>query len=532
MRRITLAAACVLLCAPVLGAEPVEVVSAQPDAVSITIYRDLFALITETRTVDLPEGPVTLAFEGVVETLIPQSAVVADVGRALEERNYDYDRLTSNNLLSKSIGKTVTVTRTFPGSGKVTQTRAVVVAAGYGGITLQSEDGSEALHCSGIPERLTFDEVPDALHPNPRLSVRLAAGAAGKRTIHVSYLAQGFAWKSDYVAHLNATGDRMDLNGWVTLRNLTNAGFRDAQVQVVAGKLHLLSEYERGTSRFGNTDNYRDVNELREARNAALELMQQEASFVSTPFSGCHASPARGEYMFRRSITTDDALPREASMEIAEVTVTGGRASMAVREELGDYQLYRLPWATDLAARQTKQAVFLDKRGVKINRFYAFHFNPLSFESQDNPFAVPSSVVAFDNKKSAGLGEPLPEGVFRMFESVGDGTVFIGEAQLADKAVGLPVELTVARALDLQVIVSVDDAFEKRIADVELQVMNAKGVPVNFEVRQYIEDETTDTKIENSNHRVGRKFGDYAWRFRVPANGSDSLTYRFRYAER
>ena len=59
-----------------------EVVSDHPDAVSVTIYRDLFALITETRTVDLPAGPVTLAFDGVVETLLPASAVVADTGRA------------------------------------------------------------------------------------------------------------------------------------------------------------------------------------------------------------------------------------------------------------------------------------------------------------------------------------------------------------------------------------------------------------------------------------------------------------------
>ena len=98
-------------------ADPVEVISPQADAVSVTIYRDLFALITETRTVDLPEGPVTLSFEGVVETLLPESAVATDLGRALEERNFDYDPLSPNNLLLKSIGKSVTITRTMPGLG-------------------------------------------------------------------------------------------------------------------------------------------------------------------------------------------------------------------------------------------------------------------------------------------------------------------------------------------------------------------------------------------------------------------------------
>ena len=237
-------------------AQQIEVVSPQPDSVSVTIYRDLFALVTETRTVDLPEGPVTLSFDGVVETLLPQSAVVADVSRELAERNFDYDALTPNSLLTRSIGKNVTLTRTLPGSGRVVQTRATVVAANDAGITLRTDLGNEAWHCSGLPERLTFDQIPDDLHAKPRLSVQLAAGPAGKRTIRLSYLAHGFAWKSDYVARMNAAGNRMDLTGWLTLQNFTQASFSNAQVQVVAGKLHLLATGNRGTSLAGNTDDY------------------------------------------------------------------------------------------------------------------------------------------------------------------------------------------------------------------------------------------------------------------------------------
>ncbi len=88
-----------------------------------------------------------------VETLIPAvRGGAADSAATLEERNYDYDRLAPASLLRKSIGKTVTLTRTAPGSGKVTQVRAVIVAANDDGITLRTEQGNEALHCSGIPE--------------------------------------------------------------------------------------------------------------------------------------------------------------------------------------------------------------------------------------------------------------------------------------------------------------------------------------------------------------------------------------------
>jgi hypothetical protein len=276
MRAASRIAALLVLATPCFAQEAVEVVSTHVDSVSVTIYRDLFALVTETRTVDLPPGPVTLSFEGVVETLIPESAVAAGMGRPLEERNYDFDQLTPNTLLAKSIGKTVTLTRALPGSGRVTQARATILAANSEGILLQTRNGAEALHCSGIPEQLLFEEIPGDLHVKPVLSIRLAPGAPGKRTLTLSYLAQGFAWKSDYVAHLNASGDRMDLRGWVTLRNFTNANFREANVQLVAGKLHLISEDDRGSSMLGNSDDFEEAWELRDAREEALREMQEE----------------------------------------------------------------------------------------------------------------------------------------------------------------------------------------------------------------------------------------------------------------
>jgi hypothetical protein len=540
MRAGSRIAALLALVAPCFAGEPIEVVSSHVDSVSVTIYRDLFALVTETRTVDLPPGAVTLSFEGVVETLIPESAVLANLDRALEERNYDYDQLTPRALIGKSVGKSVTITRTHPRSGKVKQVRAVIVAASPEGIVLRTEDGNEALHCSGLPEHMTFDEIPGDLHPKPKLSVRLAAGAAGKRTVRLSYIAQGFAWSSDYVARLDGAGKRMDMRGWVTLRNFTNTNFRDANVQVVAGRLHLLDADDRGSSSIGNTDDYDGPSELRSGREQRLEELKQELAaepdLSPRIYSVCHTPPPpmfrRGEAQYRL-----DSISAQDIGSIEEVMVTGLRRSGAVaeREELGDYQLYRLPWATDLNARQTKQAVFLDKRGVKIERFYGYRLDAESFQD-DESAVIPSSILAFENKKSSGLGEPLPEGMLRLFESTPTGDLFAGEAQIDDKPVGIPVEAMIAHALDLRFDIVVDRGTEEdrdgqeiaEFADVVLSVRNAKRTPVTIELRQLIDAEMPDAKIVTSSRRVGRKFGDFAWRFRVAANSADTLTYRLR----
>ena len=525
-----------LLGAQLAHAGPMEVVSPQADSVSVTIYRDLFALITETRTVDLPENAVTLSFEGVVDTLLPQSAAVTDLERALEERNFDYDPLSPNRLLSKSIGKSVTITRTLPGAGRVVQTRSVIVAANESGVTLRTEQGNEALHCSGIPERLTFDEIPGELHARPKLSIRLAAGTAGKRTIRLSYLAHGFAWKSDYVARLNEAGNRMDLTGWLTLHNYTRANLRGAQVQVVAGKLHLLSTENGGSSLTGDSDDFLDEGDMQYAREAALEKLQEAlAAQDSAPqlYSGCHASPVpppRPERQFDDGV--DEVIVTGMRQSVMNSVSSADVEAIARREELGDYQLYRLPWATDLNARQSKQALFLDKSRVKVERFYSYIFDATEFRYVDS--FVPRSVLSFENRKKSGLGEPLPAGKLRVFETSGTGDIFAGESDIPDKAVNLPVELHVANALDLALDIHVDAAGKEELdasnlearADVELHALNAKGVPVTLEIRQYRDSYYADAKIAKASRKAGRKYGDFSWRLRIPANDSETLTSR------
>jgi hypothetical protein len=541
MRAVTLL---ILLAAPAFGAAGTEIISPRPDGVSVTIYRDLFALITETRTVDLPEGPVMLSFDGVVETLLPASAVVADTGRALEERNYDYDELTPARLFQKSIGEKVILTRALPASGEVKQVEAVMTSAGPGGITFRTTEGNEALHCSGLPEQVTFAKIPDELHTKPRLSVRLAPGPAGKRTVRLSYLAHGFVWKSDYVARINDRGNRLNLQGWVTLRNLTNANLRDAQVQLVAGKLNLLDEDSRGTSLYGDTGEIIDRGELRYLREEALTELERElaagADQALRLFSGCFFVPDRS---LRQSLAAAAPLARgfayAAGDEIQEVVVTGIRASRAVEEGLGDYHLYRIPWTTDLNARQTKQVVFLQKPAVKVDAFYRAFVNADDFD-EDDTLQVPNLVLGLENRRSFGLGEALPEGVLRLYEPGGGHELFLGEGWIGDISVGAPEEIVVAGAIDLALEMRVEDRDERsrdgaetlaELADAAIRIANAKSVPVTVEIRQSVDAYWGNVSIPSASRRPFRKHGDFAWRLRVPPGSDGTLTYRLRMEE-
>ena len=95
------------------------VVSRQADSTAVTIYRDPgrgpnefiefevddedneplegFAMIAETRTVDLPPGEVVVRFEGVASGIVPQSAIL--LAGSLKEKNFDSRLLSQRGLL-------------------------------------------------------------------------------------------------------------------------------------------------------------------------------------------------------------------------------------------------------------------------------------------------------------------------------------------------------------------------------------------------------------------------------------------------
>jgi len=518
-RNATLALAAALAALAVRAQDEVVVTSPRADSVAVTIYRDDLALVTETRTVDLPAGAVTLVIEGVVETLLPQSAVLADAARPLAESNFDFDQLTPRTLLERSIGDAVTITRTNPATGRVTRTAATIVAVGEG-VVLQTVDGNEALYCSGLPERLELARLPDELVAKPRLSVKLAAGEPGPRVVKVTYLAHGFAWSSDYVAHLNERSNRMRLAGWATLTNSTGAVFEQAEVQLVAGRLNVLAAMEGGSAaapvypRGGETSV--DARERIRRERAAADVAQLRECFASDlPVAELAQLAGRGALF-------DRAAPQALALE--EVAVTGARIA---REELGDYQLYRLPWRTDLNARQTKQVLFLEKPGVRVERLYGLRLDSLTRPAQEE-VAIPNLLVRFENIEADGLGEPLPSGTVRVFESFGGRDVFAGEAPLGDRPVGLPVELSIGRALN--VLLETTTEYEDRRGDrvvvgTAYRIVNNKAVPIELEIRHGIESFYTNVELESTSRPMRRKYGDLAWRFDVPP-GEAQLRYR------
>jgi hypothetical protein len=425
---------------PLAARETVD--ASAPTALAVTVYRDPdrdedeemdpdwpegFAMITETRTVTLPPGESTIRFEGVAEGMVAVSAIVTGLPGGAIEKNRNAELLSPASLINGTLGNRVKVTRTNPGTGEQVVQDAIVRTRADGGLVLQTGDGFEALRCSGLPERLSFDRVPAGLSPQPVYSVDTRDRAGGTYTVQLTYLAWGFDWQANYVATLAppGRGDEVKLRmmSWLTLLNDNGQSFPDAELLVVAGTLNVESDFE----------------ELAEAPSAPpLRLTCYPLGSTS------RGSPVQLESNLNRLPQFRVAQRRGETDEMLEereanIVVTG--SMIASEENLGDLKLYRVPERVTVSAKGLKQIAFLDKSEVEGRLLYRADCSPWNAdETGGEAFAV-QMILETVNDRRHGLGVALPMGGVAVFEPSAFGEQLVAEERIRDYAAGQDVEL-------------------------------------------------------------------------------------------
>ena len=506
----------------VLAATPAaaDVVSHAPDAVAVTVYRDHaataaslrqesgdsagLAMIAETRTVDLPAGRTRISFEGVADAIIPASAALTGLPGRLVERNFDYDLLDPGSLIEKSVGQSVTIRRTNPRTGKITEAPATL-RSGPDGVVAVTSQGVEALGCGAGPEALVFDHLPPGLADRPALSVIVDAPHAGRYTLTLSYLTVRIDWSADYVARLSPDGTTLDLTGWLTLSNRSGASFANAPTSVVAGALARLPP---------------DLPDI------APKVVYPECWPMGTT-SDFVRREAAGRMGMDEALAEAPAPPPETMAAVGQPIVMKAAARRAVQSNLGDYKLYSLVEPTTVAAMQTKQIRFLHQSGVTFEKLYVVRADGFVGGGQPGPSAA-TVVLRFRNKTEDGLGLALPAGMVSMRQSQDGRELYVGEHGVRDVPMNEEFELEAGAASDVeaqgQVVSDVTKGEREREA-LQFTLTNAKPAPVTFELRQSPARADFRIVAESSAHVL--KNGDDVWRVVIPANGAATLSYTF-----
>lgn len=207
--------------------------------VAITIYNQDLALVRDQRKIPLTAGLNDLAFIDVSGQMRPETALLRVDGATVtvREQNFNFDLLTPQKLLEKSVGRKVRVITTNTATGAETTEEATVLSVA-GGVVLKIGDRIE----TASPGRIVFDEVPPNLRARPTLVIDADSDKAGTATAQLSYLTGGLSWAADYVASLSPDEKTLDIEGWVTLTNQSGTTYRDARLQLVAGDVHRVQE--------------------------------------------------------------------------------------------------------------------------------------------------------------------------------------------------------------------------------------------------------------------------------------------------
>jgi hypothetical protein len=85
---------------------------------------------------------------------------------------------------------------------------------------------------------IVCSEMPEGLLTKPTLKWKLQAAKEGKHDVKVTYLTNGITWEADYTAVISKDEKKLDLGGWVTIKNNSGKRYENARMKLVAGGVH------------------------------------------------------------------------------------------------------------------------------------------------------------------------------------------------------------------------------------------------------------------------------------------------------
>lgn len=470
-----------------------DIAAAAPSDLSVTVYRATyrnggsiqlnalggFAVITETRRVTLPAGESRLRFEGVVDGILAESAIITGLPGGVIEKNRDAALLSPSALMRAALGKVIQLKRTNPVTGKTALVPAEITAASDQGITVKTEGGIEALRCSGLPETFRYSSGAEGLSARPTLSVMTRTKRPVTAMVTLTYIAEGFDWAANYTAQVSPDGKTLNIGGWITLANGNSVSLEGARTQIVAGGLNRAY--------------------LRKFINSQPRVLAR-----CWPMQRTHQVPRKPEqaYQLVRPYRPGEGLEADA---MDEIMVTAKRRenklmsvpmpAMAVApppppappppEQLGDLKLYRVPQRTTIAAMQMKQTRLIEQQAVPVERIYTLTTPVMDWGYGERKVPA-NALLRTRNDKAHQLGLPLPAGSFVVQQDQLGRTMLVGRPDLKDTAEDEKVELLLGSAPDVTVSRRTAERQvngSKRVTREEVEVSNAGSTPITFELR-------------------------------------------------
>ncbi|MEN6357204.1 MAG: DUF4139 domain-containing protein [Armatimonadota bacterium] len=453
-----------------------------PKSIALTVYNGNFALVKDTRAVSLTQGANSIDVEDVAAKIDPTSvlfkSLTAPNSVSILEQNYQYDLISPDNILNKSVGQRVVFTN-FSMDGSMRQQEGILLnPPANGGIVIRTDDGNLVMNPSG---QITLKQMPEGLHPKPTLNWLVASNKACDQNVEISYITDGIGWKADYVALVNKDDSALDLAGWVTLNNQSGATYQNAKLTLMAGDVRRMQ----------NTYRY-DKSEIPTSALYAASAPQ----FEEKSFSEYH--------MYTMDRPTDIRDNETKQLSLLNASNAG-----------------------------VKKEMIYDARGDWFKSWFypgRKEYDPGSgYDTSD--YHKVNVILELKNSKENHMGMPLPAGKIRVYKFDDTGSQqFIGEDAIDHTPKDEKIRLYIGDAFDV-----VGDYkrtnYRKIAANVveesfEVKIRNHKDVPVEVKVVDHV---WSDWKVVKSTcDYVKKDASTIEFPVNVPKDGEVTITYTIR----
>lgn len=477
--------------------------TAEPGAVSPEMYRPLpgnaaypvavgsnlpgYAVIKQERDLPIEKGRSTLRFTDVAALIDPTTVSFTSLtdaaGTRVIEQNYQFDLVSNDRLLQRFLDKPISVEQAH---GDNLSTLSGTLLSTSGGLILKDAQGGVQI-VNGY-SNVKLPELPGGLITKPTLVWDLVSDKGGSQKMRVSYETGGMTWWSDYNLVFNegknANSGVLDVGAWVSIINQSGAGYPDAKLKLVAGKVNRAPRQVAAPMRF------------KAAGGMAMEA--DVAGFQEKGFF--------------------------------------------------EYHLYTLGRPTTLPENSTKQIeLFPTVHGVPCDKVLVYYGLPAGFPFAlpdpvtDRDYGTQSNkevdtYLRFKNSKEQGLGIPLPAGRIRVSKlDPADGTLeFIGEDKIDHTPKDETVLIKLGTAFDVvgerkQTDFKVDTARKTLEEEVEVTLRNHKDEPVTVIVKENMYRWTSWEIIQKSQDFQKVDTRTVYFPVELKKDGEATVRYRVRY---
>jgi len=349
-------------------------------SVAVTVYNANLGVVKDLREMDIKSGTSKIFLTDVAQFIDPTSVHIKINGEVIEQ-NYQYDLVSLDKILQKYIDREIQL---IGENNEFIEGKLLSSFAGQ--IVIEKKEGGLVMIPNTAKYRFSVGSLPEGLITKPTLVWTVDSKSSGKQNVEISYQTSGMNWHAEYVAVLNQSDTKLDINSWVSVENNSGATYKNAVLKLVAGDLNLIQPKEPGMLYMNES--------MRMDKGAAMQQFQEKEFF--------------------------------------------------------EYHIYNLQRPTTLSQNETKQISLFEAGDVKATKKFYYKSGGYSYNyggsSNTGKVAV---IVEFENKDEYNLGVPMPKGKVRVYKSDGETIEFIGEDMIDHTPNKEKVKLRIGDAFDV-----------------------------------------------------------------------------------